>query len=408
MRMTSGKIALLLAAAASAAALDVHAAGLAAKRIATGLSEPIYATAPAGDPRTFIVERAGTIRVLKDGNVLPIAFLDISDHVYTAENVGGEGGLLGMAFAPDYAQSGLFYVYYTAPSQAAGSSMQSRISVFSVSGPPATSDVADSTEQVLFHLDQPSTSNHKGGTIAFRGGFLYLGLGDGGGGGDPHGNAQNDASLLGKLLRFDPSDSNFTPHVWAKGLRNPFRYSFDRQTGDLYIGDVGQDTWEEVDVEPTGSQGGVNYGWNRMEGMHCYPPGVLSCDESGLTLPVFEYSHDNGDCAVTGGAVYRGAAIPSLNGQYFFSDYCSARIRSLVWDGAGGTVGPVVDRSGAILPDTGSLSHIVAIGQDGAGELDFVSLDGDVFRLVPEPAPGALGLAAAALLAALRWARRPR
>jgi len=393
----------ILAVALCAACPGARADGLSAHRIASkasGLSEPIYATAPAGDARLFIVEREGTIRVLKDGNVLSTPFLDISDHVYTAENVGGEGGLLSMAFAPDYAQSGLFYVYYTAPSQAQGSSMQSRVSVFSVAGDP-TSDVADPTEHVLFHLDQPNTSNHKGGTIAFRGGFLYLGLGDGGGGGDPNGNAQNNGSLLGKLLRFDPSDQAFTPQIWAKGLRNPFRYSFDSATGDLYIGDVGQDAWEEVDVEPAASQGGLNYGWNVMEGSHCYPPSAMSCDETGLTLPIYNYTHDDGYCAVTGGAVYRGAAIPSIRGQYFFSDYCHSSIRSLVWDGAGGTVGPVVDHT-EITPDAGVVTQIVAIGQDGNGELALVSLAGDIFRLVPEPGSAALGLAAVAALAALR------
>jgi len=412
MRVTFPKVAWLLAALAGAAALDAQAAGLSAERIATGLSHPVFATAPRDDARVFIVEIGGTIRILENGAVLDTPFLDISGEV----NIHGEAGLLSLAFPPDYAQTGIFYVYYTGSSQTAASGLESRVARFSVQGDPASSNVADaSSEQIIFRVDQPF-SNHNGGTVAIRSGFLYLGLGDGGNADDePFNNAQHDTTPLGKMMRLDlsiasPTTGDWTQ--WAKGLRNPFRYSFDRQTGDLYIGDVGQGAWEEVDVEPADSPGGRNYGWAVMEGDACFKSvsGAPPCNDPSLTLPVYVYPHPASPppCGVaeTGGSVYRGSRSPSLHGVYFFSDYCLGRIWTLTWDGDGGTVGPVDDVTGEIVPDAGTLQHLTAVSEDGAGELLFVDLDdGDVFRLVPEPTAGVLGLAALVALAALGRAR---
>jgi len=380
------------------------AAGLSTVRIASGLSSPIYATAPTGDSRLFIVERAGRIRILQNGAVLPTPFLDIHDRV----GLNGEGGLLGLVFSPTYASDGAFYVYYTKLDSGAPAGFDSQLSRFHATQPFATSTTADPTEEPIFSTPQPFT-NHNGGTVAIRDGFLYLALGDGGNGGDPDNNAQNDASPLGKLLRFDLSQQSPAAEVWAKGLRNPFRYAFDRSTGDLYIGDVGQDSWEEIDVTPADAPKGLNYGWAVMEGRHCYKhvDGAPQCNDPSLTLPVAEYAHDQG-CAVTGGSVYRGAAIPSLQGEYFFSDYCSGNVWSFHWDGTN-DLQTVVDRNADVVPDQGSIANITAIAEDGFGELDFVSLDGGaIYKLVPEPGAGALALAACAALGALGRASRAR
>ena len=365
-------------------------------------SSPTYAAAPVGDPRLFILERAGTIRVLQEGVVLGTPFLDIRDRVATPP--GSEGGLLGLAFAPDYTQSGVFYVYYTGDRDPSGGfQFESRVSRFTAIGDAATSNVADPQETILFRVDQPDT-NHNGGTIAIRDDFLYLGLGDGGGGGDPDDLAQNDASPFGKMLRFDLAQQAlpWTPETWAKGLRNPFRFSFDRATGDLYIGDVGQGTLEEIDAERADSPGGRNYGWDVMEGTQCYDPGPGEppCDDLSLVLPIREYDHvDDGDeqqwgCSVTGGAVYRGSASPSLRGLYFYSDFCSAGIWTLRWNRTTGIAEEVTDRTSEFATGGEPISLTVAITEDGAGELVVVSLDGSVYRLVPEPGTSRLGAAA--------------
>ena len=247
------------------------------------------------------------------------------------------------------------------------------------------------TETILFRLEHPEY-NHFGGTVAIRGGFLYVGLGDGGGSGDPDDHSQNDASYFGKMLRFDLAQQGpppWTPEIWAKGFRNPYRFSFDSQTGDLYVGDVGQASIEEVDVEPADSPGGLNYGWDVMEGTSCFTdpdggpdPGEPPCHDPSLVLPAYEYANDDVTCLVTGGAVYRGNASPSLRGLYFFTDGCAARITTFRWNPSTGLAEDVTDRHDEFLPDVGNMFQLVAIAPDGFGELYAVSLlAGSVYKL---------------------------
>jgi glucose/arabinose dehydrogenase len=347
--------------------------------VATGLNNPLYLTSPPGDTdRLFIVEQGGTIRVVKGGALLPDPFLDITDRVSS----GGERGLFGLAFDPAYGSNGRFVVHYTDPDG------NTRLSVFHVSADPDRADLA--SETIVLAAQQPF-ANHNGGQILFGpDGYLYLGLGDGGSSGDPLGNGQNVTDVLGDILRLDvssgtsavpPADNPFVgrsdaePRIWSYGLRNPWRFSFDRATGDLFIADVGQNAWEEVDLATaaSGSGKGVNYGWNRMEGTHCY--GASSCDTTGLALPVLEYDHGQG-CSITGGYVYRGAAIPALQGHYFYGDYCSGWVRSFrVQDGKAvdQTQWPTLAPGGAVL----------SFGEDQAGELYVLSATGTVSRIVP-------------------------
>jgi len=348
--------------------------------IVSGLSSPLYLTAPSGDlSRLFVVEQTGGIRIIKDGALLPTPFLDISTKI----TAGGEQGLLGLAFDPDYASTGRFVVHYT------DTNGDTHLSQFTVSSDP---DVADpASEQVILTADQPY-NNHNGGQVLFGpDGMLYLGLGDGGSEGDPQGRGQDLSDLLGSILRLDvrstspysvPPDNPFVgqagvqPEVWSYGLRNPWRFSFDRATGDLYIGDVGQDSFEEVDVAPAaaGSGKGLNFGWNIMEGTHCY--NASTCNQSGLTLPVLEYPHSEG-CSVTGGYVYRGSVIPALQGLYFFGDYCQGTVRSFRYQGGSATE----------LTDWPTLrpgGSITSFGEDAAGELYVVIQSGSVFKIVPE------------------------
>ncbi|SOY67562.1 PQQ-dependent sugar dehydrogenase [Cupriavidus taiwanensis] len=297
-------------------------------------SAPIFLTAPAGDARLFVVERAGRIRIVRDGALLATPFLDIAALTTT----DGERGLLSMAFDPDYAANGRFYVYYTDTSGAI------TIARYHVSA--TNPDLADAAGTVLLSIPHPTFSNHNGGQLAFGPDrMLYVGTGDGGGGGDPAGNAQNAATLLGKMLRIDvsgasgygvPAGNPFVGQagsrgeIWALGLRNPWRFSFD--AGSLYIADVGQEQREEVNIAPSASAG-LNYGWNLTEGSACV--GAANCDKSGQTLPVFEYGHEAGGCAIVGGYVYRGSASPALHGRYFYSDLCTGALQSIVYrDGA--------------------------------------------------------------------------
>jgi glucose/arabinose dehydrogenase len=355
-------------------------AGARLSEVVSGLNFPTYLAAPPGDlTRLFIVEKAGVIRVVKDGALLPTPFLDISGQVSTV----GEQGLFAMAFDPDYGSTGRFVVHYTDP---AG---DTRLSYFRVSGDP---DVADgASEQVILTADQPY-DNHNGGQVTFGpDGFLYLGLGDGGSAGDPEGRGQDLSDLLGAILRIDvrsaspyaiPSDNPFLgvlgarSEVWSYGLRNPWRFSFDRATGDLYIGDVGQDRFEEIDVAEAAAGGGkgVNYGWKLMEAMHCF---VADCDQTGLTLPVFEYGHGEG-CSITGGYVYRGSAIPALQGQYFFADLCRGWVRSVRY--AGGSATELTE-----WPTLSTGGSIVSFGEDLAGELYILEAGGRVSKIVPNP-----------------------
>jgi glucose/arabinose dehydrogenase len=343
--------------------------------VVSGLNVPLYLTAPAGDPRLFIVEKDGLIRIFKNGALLGTPFLDVTG----LTTKGSEQGLLGMAFAPDYATSGRFYISYTTPGPSGGGT--SVIARYHVSANPDVADPASDT--TILTMAQPEV-NHNGGGIGFGpDGMLYIGMGDGGGGGDPMETGQDRTDLLASMLRLDVSGASYTSpasnpfaasgtfrhELWNYGLRNPWRWSFDRVTGDLYIADVGQEQYEEVDVQPAGSAGGENYGWNIMEGSHCYQS--ASCDRSGITLPVVTYGHGSG-CAVTGGYVYRGAAAPEVQGHYFYSDNCSGFLRSFRW-----SAGTVTDKKEWSQLN---LSGVNSFGEDGSGELYIMTYDGSLYR----------------------------
>lgn len=347
--------------------------------IAGGFESPVHIT-HAGDNsgRLFVVEQRGRIQELDNG-----IFLDISDRVRSPFSDGGnEEGLLSLAFPPGYGfGKDHFYVYYT---RTDGNNQVSR---FSLSGDP---DIADpNSEETIITLDHPTYSNHNGGQLFFGDdGFLYISTGDGGGGGDPDKNGQDTNSLLGKLLRIDveagvdpyqiPPSNPFVGEpdhrgeIWSLGLRNPWRFSFDRLTGDLYLGDVGQGSWEEVDFQPAGSLGGTNYGWNIKEGLECY--NAANCDDQGMTDPVFVYpTHVDGTCSITGGYVYRGQDYPGLYGSYIYGDYCNGNI----W----GLNNQAGEWANQLLLDT-SLS-ISTFGEDENGELYLADIStGDIYQVV--------------------------
>ena len=336
------------------------------KLIASGLNRPVdIQPANDGSGKMFIIEKYGVIRVFENDQLLESPFLNIDDRV---NDSGNEMGLLGLAFHPDFEQNGFFYVNYT------GDGGDTRISRFQASG-----NIADpNSEKVLLIIEQPYP-NHNGGALAFGpDGYLYAGLGDGGLAGDPQKNGQNTTSLLGKILRLDvnngetysiPSDNPFGNEVWAYGLRNPWRISFDRQTGDLYIGDVGQGQWEEIDYLSADSQGGANFGWSIMEGDHGYD-GLAQPD---MLLPVAEYSHSEGGCSVTGGYVYRGA-MPEWNGIYLYGDYCSGKIWGLILSNG--------QWQSQVMFETGGT--ITTFGQDESGEIYFASDNGNVYHLTKQ------------------------
>lgn len=342
----------------------------------SGLDNPIFMVSPPGDQRQFIVERPGRIRIRQNGAVLAVPFLDISARVAVA----GEGGLLSMAFDPQFATNGRYYVYYT---DAATDIVVERRNV---SGNPNLSDPTSALE--ILRIPHPNFTNHVGGLLAFGpDGYLYLGTGDGGGGGDPPRNAQNLGSALGKLLRIDvsaatagapyaiPASNPFAGQagrrgeIWAYGLRNPWRFAFD--AGRLYIADVGQGLREEVDINAA-SLAGLNYGWNIFEGAICY--NASTCNGAGLTAPAFDYGHDAGACSIIGGYIYRGKAIPELSGRYFYSDYCSGFLKSVLYSSAG--VSEQTEWSVA------KIGNVVSFGTDADGELYVIGANGTIYKIV--------------------------
>lgn len=344
---------------------------LAVEQVVGGLTRPVYLTAPPGDDRLFVVEQAGRILIIDNDQLLPTAYLDIQGIVGSS---GNEQGLLSMAFHPDYEDNGFFYVSYTMTNG------DSRVARYTVSGNPNVADEASAKE--ILTVDQPQP-NHNGGLVLFDAdGLLFIGLGDGGGSGDPDENGQDLGSLLGKLLRIDvdggdpyavPGTNPFGDEIWALGLRNPWRFAIDETDDLLFIADVGQNEFEEVNVVPSG-QAPVNYGWDIMEGEHCFEPST-NCNMQGLQLPVLEYDHGDG-CSVTGGFVYRGNAVPDIQGHYFYSDFCSSFLRSFRF-----TNDAVEDHTEW---DVGNLGGVLSFGLDAAGELYILSNDGRVLRLVED------------------------
>jgi glucose/arabinose dehydrogenase len=328
--------------------------------VAEGLSQPVYVATPPGDTRRlFIVEKGGTIRILEDGALLPVPFLDLTDQVSTAT----EQGLLSLAFSPAYAVDRRFYVYYT--------DLAGDTAVVRYSARQSEPDRADpATRAVILTVDQPY-ANHNGGQLQFGpDGRLYVGLGDGGGAGDPRDYGQDPRVRLAKILRIDVGVSPTRAATYAYGLRNPWRFSFDPANGDLWIGDVGQDRWEEIDYLRAGAPPGANFGWSYFEGDHVFRRQPI--DRTRLESPVFEYPHTRG-CSVTGGYVYRGRAIPALAGHYVFGDFCSGRVWIM-----NGPEGSVVE-----APVSRKVTQISSFGCDASGELYLVALSGGVYKLVP-------------------------
>ena len=344
--------------------------------VTKGLEKPLFLThAGDGSDRVYVVEQPGRIRIVEKGALSSVPFLDILDRVLTDDT---ERGLLGLAFHPDYRHNGRFFVNYTRRPDGA-----TVVAEYRRGGSP---DAASREERVVLVVMQPE-SNHNGGMVAFGpDGYLYIGMGDGGAGGDPGNRAQNPEELLGKILRIDvdhgdpyaiPADNPFAqqggrPEIYAMGMRNPWRFSFDFKTAELWVADVGQEKWEEVDLVTRGG----NYGWRLMEGAHCYNPAV-ACPTAGLAVPVMEYGHEAGRCSIIGGYVYRGRALPALQGWYVSGDFCSGEV--FVFrksDESGGVAGPTV-----LLKTSFRIS---SFGQNEAGELYVLDHGGGIYRLVPQ------------------------
>jgi len=356
---------------------------LGVKEFLNGLKKPVFAThANDGSGRLFIVEQAGHIRIYHEGTLLETPFIDISERVNDKAN---EQGLLGLAFAPDYAESGHFFVNYT---DSQGDTVIARFQMNT--DEPNMAD--PNSEFVVLNIEQPAR-NHNGGMVAFGpDGYLYIGTGDGGAANDRYDNGQNPATLLGKMLRLDVTSAPDQPYlvpadnpwvdaqwqgadvrdeIWSIGLRNPWRFSFDRLASALWIGDVGQNEYEEIHYTAPNSGGGHNYGWPIMEGIHCF--GAEKCDQSGLILPVQEQSHP-ANCSITGGYVYRGSAYPILDGVYFYSDFCSGT----VWAFYANTAGEWVNEA---MLDSGLL--VSSFAEDEAGELYLLGHhSGTIFQLI--------------------------
>ena len=333
-------------------------------------TEPVALVAAPGEPvgRLFVVEKRGPVRVLRGKRFEPTPFLDLTGKVSLESRDNGEQGLLGLAFHPQFQKNGRFYVNYTDP--------KGDTRVMEMRAPAAGGRADPATARQLLHVPQPAP-NHNGGGVEFGGdGKLYVLLGDGGGADDPDGNAQNPKLHLGKALRIDVDSPQLKVEVVGKGLRNPWRYSFDPRTNDLYVGDVGQNQWEFVHVVPGGKLTGQNFGWNIVEGTHCFQS--RNCHRKGLHLAVLEYAHREG-CSITGGHVYRGKALPELDGLYFFSDYCTAILRSFRW--RGGRVTDHWDWKEALDPES-QLANVASFGVDQSGELYIVGHDGPIYKLV--------------------------
>jgi glucose/arabinose dehydrogenase len=348
------------------------------RKLVEGLESPVYIT-HAGDAsgRLFVLEQAGRIRVIHNGSLLSTPYLDITSKVGS----GGERGLLGLAFDPAFKTNGRVFVYYTAKGSPQFDSILARY----VANPPGAATIDVGSEEVLLRQEQPF-SNHNGGMIAFGpDGYLYLGLGDGGAADDPFNNAQSLQTLLGKILRLDvntssgyriPAGNPFQnspgakPEIWAYGLRNPWRFSFDSQSGDLFMGDVGQNQWEEVNRQPAASKGGENYGWKVYEGNSPYRPGVVGIP--GTTFPIAVYATSNPNCSVTGGYVYRGPGLAHLQGVYVFGDYCSGHVFALKSESSQWVMSTLMK----------SAKRISSFGQGPAGELYLVDHEGTIQQLV--------------------------
>lgn len=358
--------------------------------VADGYSSPVFLTSPTDDTtRLFIVEQnSGKVKIIKNGVPLSRPFLDISDRVGSN---GFEQGLFSLAFHPEYSSNGKIFVNYT------DASGNLKISRYLVSTDPDSADAE--TEAVLLTITQPE-SNHNGGTVLFNpyDGLLYITTGDGGGSGDNHGdtgNSQDTSSLLGKVLRIDvdggglfalPPDNPFIDEpgrdeIWSFGLRNPWRVSFDRATGDFYIADVGQNNWEEINFQSANSTGGENYGWRLKEGNHCFNPST-NCDPGGLTDPLTEYSSNFG-CSIIGGYVYRGCLIPDLQGTYFYADWCSGSIWSFRYDGS--VMTDSTNRTSELAPGSGlSIDNPSSFGEDANGNIYIIDYeDGEIYRIDP-------------------------
>ena len=347
---------------------------LTTEEVAHGLENPVYVTAPIGDDRLFIVEQPGRIRIVQNGRLIERPFLDIRNKV----GFGGERGLLSFAFHPRYKTNGFFFVNYT------NKSGDTRVERYTVSpGDPSVADPASA--KLIIGIDQPYANHNGGHNIFGPDGMLYIGMGDGGSQRDPHGNGQNRNVLLGKILRIDvdrgdpygvPPNNPYANgggrrEIWALGVRNPWRLAFDSAAGRIYIADVGQDRYEEINIAAATSAG-LNYGWNVMDGNECFRNST--CAKSSFTQPALVYEHSDGGCSIIGGFVYRGRRIPEIRGQYFYSDWCKSWLRSITFDnGRASEPRQWLD---------GGLGSIVSFGEDGQGELYICSSNGRVYRII--------------------------
>jgi hypothetical protein len=401
-----------LAAAVSLAAAMSSAHALSGQLLTDALTQPLYLTAPTGDDRLFVLEKGGLVKILSGGQVLGTPYLDLSGQV----NTEGERGLTGLVFDPNFATNGRFYVNYTDKA-----TLNTKVDRYTVAT-PGSNVVSGAVVQNILTIPQEPFANHKAGWMGFRPGDntnLYIAAGDGGDANNPNNTAQNPNNLLGKILRLNvsgngvgytvPADNPLVgvpgarPEIWASGLRNPWRNSFDRQTGDFWIADVGQGVREEIDLEKVGDPGGHNYGWRLREGT--VPTPGVGGNAPGLTEPLFDYTHLDvgglGD-SIIGGYVYRGPSIGDADGRYFFGDFVANRVFSFKLGADGKPIG-LRDDTTALLGGTG-LTGIDSFGEDSTGRLYAIGIDGKVVRMVPEAQAWASALAGLAVLGI--WRRR--